>query len=308
MSRSRTRASDLWTACRGVRIPRNVDVELLESCRAFTSVTADSSLSIVSHLTAAKLHGLRLPVRYQHMGSVHLTKLLGHGRPQRRHVIGHELDLGDDDIDVISGVAVTSVQRTLLDIAAELSVDELVAVADQIVCAHNLSFGPRTLPMVEIGLLKAYVARHPKMRGIRKLAAAIELVRVGADSTPETQLRLIIGRSPLPEFICNYEILDDTGTPMVAPDLACPEYRTCAEYDGAHHLSAEQQEKDHDRNFITKDLGWNQAVLTKNDMIDGGKIAITKIARMLVLGGWDDKHDLASRSLRGQLHARKDFS
>lgn len=303
VSRTRTRASDLWTPTRSVRLPRTVGVELLESCRAVTSVTPSS---LISHVTAARLHQLRLPLRYMNTQDIHLSKNLGQGRPQRKRVHGHELALTQDDYAMVQGVPVTSIQRTLLDVAPYLSIDELIAIADQIVCAHNLSFGSPKLPLVEIGALKSYMARHRGAPGIRKLSAAMELVRVGSDSTPETQLRLAIGRSSLPEFICNFEIPDNTGTPKVAPDLACPRYRSCAEYDGAHHLTPEQRSKDHDRDFLTKELGWHQTVINKSDMAKGGLVAITKIARMLVQGGWDDPQNLARRSLLGQLHTRKD--
>ena len=284
-------------------MPQGMNVSLLDSCRAITSVT-DSSL--ISHITAAKLHQFRLPLRYLTNEEIHLSKNLGQGRPQRSRVHGHELSLTARDYAMVEGIPVTSVQRTLVDIAAILTVNELVAVADQIVCAHNLHFGPRKLPLVEISELNAYIAQHPHQRGIRTLTAAMKLVRVGADSAPETQLRLSIQRSGLPEFICNFEIRDNAGNPKIAPDLSCPRYRTCAEYDGAHHLSAEQQSKDHDRNFLTSTLGWHQAVINKNDMGNGARVAIIKIARMLVLGGWNDPENLAKGSLLGQLHVRKD--
>lgn len=303
VSRGRTRASDLWTPCHDVRLPLNVDVSLIDSCRAITSVTPGS---LISHITAAKLHEFRLPARFINTQDIHLSKSLGQGRPQRTRVFGHELSLADTDYDVVQGIPVTSVQRTLLDIAQELSMDELVAIADQIVCAHNRSFGPSKLPLVEITELKSYVSLHRRQRGIRKLQAAMELVQVGVDSAPETQLRLCISRWALPKFICNFEIEDAAGNPKVAPDLSCPRYRTCAEYDGAHHLDPKQQSKDHDRNFLTASLGWHQAIINKNDMGNDGLVAITKIARMLVLGGWDDPNNLARQSLEGQLHVRKD--
>ena len=305
VTRGRTRASDLSTPYRDVRLPHPADVSLIERCRAIASVTPTS---LISHITAAKLHEFRLPFRYMNMEDIHVSKNLGLGRPQRNRVYGHELSLAATDYALVQGIPVTSVQRTLLDIAPELSVDELVAVADQIVCAHNRSFGPPKLPLVEISELRAYIAQHRGLRGIRKLVAAMELVRVGSDSAPESQLRLFIQRWALPEFMCNYEIKDATGTPHVAPDLSCPRYRTCAEYDGGHHLSLEQQSKDHDRNFLTTSLGWHQSVINKNDMGNGGLVAVTKIARMLILGGWDDPANLARRSLLGQLHVRKDFT
>ncbi|PYI67858.1 hypothetical protein CVV68_08305 [Arthrobacter livingstonensis] len=209
---------------------------------------------------------------------------------------------------MIRGVPATSVQRTLLDIAPLLSVEELVVVADQMVCAHHYSFGPVKIAMVELGDLNNYVARHAGMRAMRKVRAAMELVRVGSDSPPETRLRLLISMSPLPIFECNFELKDDNGKGRIAPDLACRRYRTCAEYDGAHHFSPDQQSKDHDRDFITKSLGWHQVLINKDDMAKGKLVVVTKIARMLVLGGWPDPQNLACRSLRGELHTRKDFA
>ncbi|MCQ9164941.1 hypothetical protein [Arthrobacter sp. STN4] len=281
------------------------EVSWLESCRVLVLVTPQA---VVSHHTAALLHGLRIPRRFERLPAFHLSRPVGLQRPRRRHVIGHELLLDAEDVVDVAGVPATSVQRTLLDIAPDLGVDELVALADQIVCAHNYSFGRTVLPLVEIGYLRSYLARHAGARGMRKLQQAMALVRVGSDSTPETRLRLLLGRSPLPEFHCNHEIRDGAGTGRLGPDLACPQFRTCVEYDGGHHLTAEQQGRDHDRNFVTLSLGWQQAIINKHDMAGDGRPAITKIARMLVLGGWDDPLDLAGRSLLGRLGTRKDFA
>ena len=133
-------------------------------------------------------------------------------------------------------------------------------------------------------------------------------MRVGVDSPKETELRLLIHRSPLPGFLPNVVIRDADGTEMVGPDLACEEYRTCVEYDGGHHTTAEQIAKDHDRNFITESLGWHQAVVNKADLRLGDAVVLAKIARKLVQGGWPDPDNLAGRSLRGLLDTRKDFS
>lgn len=55
-----------------------------------------------------------------------------------------------------------------------------------------------------------------------------------------------------------------------SPALSGQRYRSCAEYEGAHHLTPEQRAKDHDHDLLTKQLGWNQAVINKNDMRNGG--------------------------------------
>lgn len=301
---ARTRARDLWTPSREIRLPRTVTFELLESCRAHTAVTRGG---FVSHITAAKLHRLYLPNRFDDVATLDLARPKGDPEPRRREVTGRRLLLEPSDIVSIAGVPLTSVQRTLIDIAPLLSLDELVVIGDQIVCEHDRNFGPPKVAMVKLAVLNAYIAQHAGSRGMPRLRAAMELVRVGADSPPETRLRLIIARSPLPDFAPNLEIHDAKGKARVAPDLACKEYKTCAEYDGLHHFSAEQQAKDHDRDFITQALGWHQVLINNDDMRGGERVVVTKIARMLVRGGWPDPQNLAGRSLRGALNTRKDF-
>ncbi|WP_245933426.1 endonuclease domain-containing protein [Arthrobacter livingstonensis] len=303
ISRSRTRASDLWIPSRGIRVHKSAAFDLLDSCRPYTDTTGPA---VVSHVTAAKIHGLYLPQRCLDDQTLHLARPTGTGMPRRRRVTGHRLDLASNDVAVVGGVPVTTVQRTFLDLAHLLGPDELVVIGDQLVCQHTRNYGPPRVAMVELDALNAYIAGHPGARGLCRLREAMNLVRVGADSPPETRLRLIIARSPLPTFVTNGELLDAAGNPLVSPDLVCQQYRTCVEYDGDHHFTPEQQGKDHDRDFMTKSLGWNQVLINKEDMLAGGRVAITKIARMLVQGGWPDPENLAGRSLRGLLGTRKD--
>ncbi|MFQ4148317.1 hypothetical protein AAGW05_06420 [Arthrobacter sp. LAPM80] len=263
---------------------------------------------MVSHITAAKVHGLYLPQRFNSIQTLDLSRAIGCPAPRRRHVTGHRLNLGPSDVVVSGGVPVTSFARTFLDIAPLLTVDELVVIGDQLVCSHRRNNGRIKVAMVELEDLQAYLAQHSGARGMRKLKVVMELVRVGVDSAPETRLRLVIHRSSLPDFETNFKIKDASGKPSVEPDLACPEYKTCAEYDGAHHASPEQQSRDRDRDFITQSLGWHQVVIFKDDLRGGGHIAVTKLARMLVQGGWPDPLNLAKRSLLGELNVRKDFS
>ncbi len=215
--------------------------------------------------------------------------------------------MGPSDLVIVGGVPVTSVARTLVDIAPLLTIEELVVIADQIVCEHHSKCVPQKVAMVELGALNAYIAQHSGARGMRRLRDAMDLVRVGADSPPETRLRLIIERSPLPKFEPNVEILNPEGTAVVAPDLACEEYKTCAEYDGRHHFTPAQQTKDHDRDFVTASQGWHQVLINKDDMNAGELVVVTKLARMLVRGGWPDPQNLAGQSLLGALNSRRDF-
>lgn len=302
--KARMQASDLWTPSRSIRAHKGAVFDLVESCRPYTQVTASGA---ISHITAARIHGLFLPPRCENEGVLHLSRPKGVAEPKRKHVVGHRLLLPPADVADIQGVPVTTLQRTLLDIAPLLTLDELVVIGDQLVCEHCWDYRPPQLAKVPLDALNAYLCDHPGSRAIKKLRAAMELVRIGADSPPETRLRLMISRSPLPNFEPNMVLRNLAGKEKVHPDLGCEEYRTCIEYDGDHHTTAEQLSKDHDRNFITESLGWHQVLINKDDLRMGEHVVISKIARKLVQGGWPDPEKLAERSLLGSLGTRKDF-
>lgn len=305
VSRSRTRRRDLWVPSRSIRIPIAVPEPGLERFRAHVAVTPGS---VLSHVSAARLHGLYLPYRLEDDGGVDLACSHAAGNPRRRGVRGHRLELLATDIVRVKEIPVTSLERTFLDLATVLGVDELVTVGDQLICAHEWDYRPPQLPRVSLPALRSYVFAHSGARGMKKLRAALELVRIGADSPRETKLRLIIERSSLPTFEPNVVLLDTQNIAKIYPDLGCEEYRTCAEYDGDHHVSPEQIGKDHDRNFITESLGWRQVILNKEDFRLGERVILAKIARKLVLAGWSDPENLSGTSLRGQLGTRKDFN
>ena len=88
-----------------------------EKHRRLIHATAPQLLegSVVSHGSAAVLH--RLPVWAAAIALVHLTRSRsGHGK-RRSLVHAHSAPLDETDIVLIDGIAVTSVSRTVLDLA-----------------------------------------------------------------------------------------------------------------------------------------------------------------------------------------------
>lgn len=304
ISMSRSRASDLWTPSREIRVPKGAAFDLLESCRPYIALSPDG---VVSHLTAARIHGLYLPAWCGDSEQLHLSRPAGVSEPRRKRVHGHRMNLPGPDIDQVRGVPVTTIQRTLLDLSPLLAVDDLVVIGDQIVCEHNREYARPKPALLTLAALAAYIGSQHRVRGLEVLRKAMASVRVGADSPRETRLRLMIDRSPLPNFEHNIEIRNAAGRSLVSPDLACEEFKTCCEYDGDHHTTAEQLARDHDRDFITESQGWHQVKINKEDMRAGNAVVVTKIARMLSRGGWADPGNLAARSLGGLLGRRPDF-
>ncbi|MHA7296498.1 hypothetical protein ACX80X_04905 [Pseudarthrobacter sp. MDT3-1] len=136
----------------------------------------------------------------------------------RKGVSGHRLGLRSQYVGELDGVPVTCPARTWLDLAAVLDLEDLVAVADYFICSQSRSFGPKKDALCSLGDLLEQVHSTPGARGIRKARRALELCRVGADSAPETRLRLAIGRLGLPEPALRYVVQDATGWELARRD------------------------------------------------------------------------------------------
>ncbi|CEA07547.1 hypothetical protein BN1051_00862 [Arthrobacter saudimassiliensis] len=295
----RLRSGDLRLPSRGIRVPvhrggsvgaageaaaRAEQRELAARCRPYLQLLPDA---VLSHTTAARLHGLPLPPSYRHEPVLHLTRAPGRGAPRRRHVQGHRQALNDAEVVLLGeGLRVTSPARTWVDLATLLCADDLVAAGDYLVSEYLRSFGVPRRPVIPLAQLRAYVFGLAAVPGIRAARRAAELLRVGVDSAPESRLRLMLHRAGLPEFTPNEPLLDETGHPAVWADLGCREFRTCVEYDGAHHLTRDQQARDNHRDLLVAELGWHQVKVNAADMRLGEAWVAAKVVRGLVLGGW----------------------
>ncbi|MDJ0317084.1 MULTISPECIES: hypothetical protein [Arthrobacter] len=277
---SRMRAKDLSSPSRQVRVPRGESQNLLDRVRPYIALC---DRGCISHVTAAQLHGMPLPWFEQDIKTVHITRPAASVQPRRKHIIGHSIRLPGEDIMDFGGVPVTTPARTFLDLGHILDLQTLVAVADFLICAHNRHFEPPKLAIISAAELRAYIASKHNVRGLTKARAAVELMRVGVDSPRETRLRLLLQRAGLPTFTTNYSI---AGDPPVAPDLACEEYKTCAEYEGDIHKTSQKQLFDRNRDVRTAARGWQQVKVYKSDMQRGDAFVIAMVAKALKQQGW----------------------
>ena len=74
--------------------------------------------------------------------------------------------------------------------ARRLSENELVCMGDQLIRVPRVEFENRIEPFDTLKGLRSLVARHPNLQGVVRARAALERMRVGADSAPESLLRL----------------------------------------------------------------------------------------------------------------------
>lgn len=283
VSRGRTRARDLRTVSRGVRVPVGVEQSLAQRIRPHLVLLPDA---VVSDVTAAQLYGMPLPPQMEAEDLLHFTRPAGSAAIVRQGVQGHRRGLSPAEIEDVAGIPLTGFARTWVDVAGRLDLDSLVAAADWMVSAHRRDFGPPRIPKIPLAELHSYVASLHGTRFLRRIEEALALVRVGVDSPPETRLRLMMLRGGLPEFTVNCRIESPRIHRAVWSDLGSPEYRVCIEYDGLHHLTPEQQASDNERDALTALAGWRQIKVNRLQLRQPEAAVLAPVRRALRDNGW----------------------
>ncbi|MBP1135412.1 hypothetical protein JOE31_001644 [Arthrobacter sp. PvP023] len=199
---------------------------------------------------------------------------------RRNGVIGHTVVALEDEIESIDGLRVSTRSRTWLDLARRLPVSDLVCMGDQLIRVPRVAFEGRTRPYDTLDGLRTLVGRHPNLQGVVRAREALHLMRVGADSAPESLLRLAMADAGLPEPELQLALRP---TDAVSPtaDLGYRHRRLAIQYDGEHHLLDAQIFSDRRRDKAFESAGWTVLILGKDDLADGCRPAVSKIKRLL---------------------------
>ena len=155
--------------------------------RVVAAVMAVYPGGAASHWTGAALGDLCDP---RH--PIHVTAT--QPRQQRRGLVIHRAALPANELMVVDGIPVTTVERTLLDLSAITGTPTL----------RRLVKRAEFLDQTDAESLAAMLARHPRRRGRRRLARLVEGYMLGVGKTrsefEDRFLRFCARRSlPLPE-------------------------------------------------------------------------------------------------------------
>jgi hypothetical protein len=173
-------------------------------------------------------------------------------------------------------VPVIGAPLTWVGMATAIDVADLVALGDAM-----LTQGAAT----EQGLSQA-VASWGDGRGAQRLRAAVTLLRRGAESRPESLLRLQIQRAGLPEPAVNVPVIDRRGRRLFRPDLSWPEYRVLVEYEGdIHRLSQRRFRSDITRMEQYADAGWHGLRAVADDVFETPDVFLKRLQRRLLERG-----------------------
>ncbi|GAC1371275.1 MAG: hypothetical protein NVSMB43_07150 [Pseudarthrobacter sp.] len=283
VTRTRTAAKDLVTVSRGIRVPVQSSAAGAAALRAYTDL---DDTSILASVSAAHVWGAPLPPPCSWDWRIHLARRRGFSFPRRSNVVGHLLSFLPDEVVEYDGVRVTSPARTWLDLASMLPLEGLVAVGDHLVCSHGPDFPYPRKELCSTGALRNIIGNHRGMRGVKLAREAVELVRVGADSAPETYMRLALIDAGLPEPVLNHVVSDQRKLPKLWPDAAYPQWGIALQYDGGHHAGEEQHLRDIERQDRSLALGWLEVRVGKKHLEGDRPAVVRKVREALQSRGW----------------------
>jgi hypothetical protein len=175
--------------------------------------------AVVSHTSAALLHGL--PVFSGGLGRVQLTRAGSPGGKNRGHISMHAAPLDDTEIVVVNGMLVTSLARTVVDVARSSCFEHAVMTGDAALS--------RGLTQAELHICLTRSHRRPGMANARRVAAFID----GRSESPgESLSRVALHAAGIAKPELQLEVFDDDGLLLGRSDFGWPEHRTLGEFDG----------------------------------------------------------------------------
>jgi predicted transcriptional regulator of viral defense system len=215
--RERVRAGRLHRVHRGVyAIGHSV---LSSEGRLIAAVLASGPGALLSHRSAAALHGLR-PDNRPVIDVTSPRRGLHRVGPIRRH---HSGTLSETDRSVVDGIPCTSVARTLLDLAEEVDRQGLRRACNQ----------AEVLRIFDLAELEDVLSRSDGRRGAPVLREILASGRIGEAITRndlEEAFLTLCDQAGLPVPRVNAWIPLEGGD--VEADFYWPEYRLIAETDG----------------------------------------------------------------------------
>lgn len=173
----------------------------------------------LSHGSAAAIH--QLPVFPAMLDTVHVTRDRRGGGVIRPDLRVHGSPMRDLDQCVIDGHVLTSLARTVVDLARTLTYEQAVAVAD-----GGLALG------VDSGRLAESLEQARSWHGTPQARRVLAFADGRSESVGESFSRVRMLRMPVPPPTLQYEVLDHRGQLVGRCDFAWLAQRTVGEFDG----------------------------------------------------------------------------
>jgi hypothetical protein len=175
---------------------------------------------VVSHLSAAVLHGL--PVWNVPLGRVHVTRRPPANGSGSGRVHLHVGRLPDDEVTALSGLAVTDLTRTAVDIARTIPFEQAVVTVDAALATRRTTREQ----------LEACLGLMGSVPGARRAARVVAFADGRSESVGESRSRVLVKRLGLPAPDLQMRLHGPDGSEVARCDFGWREHRTVAEFDG----------------------------------------------------------------------------
>lgn len=224
-----------------------------------------------SHASAARVYGLSIPT----LPDEHVTVVAAKHRRAHPGIVCHVVARAQTI--VLDGVQVSVPEQLFVELAALLSLVDLVVVGDELVRRGWST--PEKL---------ADHAASSSLPGARAARAAASHVRRRVRSPMETRLRMLLTLAGLPEPEINVLVGSENGTKR-EHDLLYRRSKTALEYDGRQHVEVVQQwESDLQRREDTDDDGWRVVIVVARGIYREPEATLRKVHRILIERGEPD--------------------
>ncbi|MDQ6657040.1 MAG: hypothetical protein M3Z00_02190 [Actinomycetota bacterium] len=213
----------LTRICPGIYVDAQAYQTLTPSLQYTVRVRAEAARTpglVVSHISAAALHGL--PLVRTSLATVHFTRPGSNGSRRTKGRRVHVGDLPGGWRATAGGIDLTAVARTVVDVGRTHSTATAIAAADAAL----------RLRLTDAVSIAAALTAARFCQGIPRAHRALRLVDGRAESPGETLLRLAIRGGGLPEPELQVEIRDEHGQFVGRTDLALLAYGILIEFDG----------------------------------------------------------------------------
>jgi very-short-patch-repair endonuclease len=222
---------------------------LVVDARRLAAALASGPDAVVIDRSAAAVHGLLVDNRLR--TDIATTRAGGRGHPG---IVAHRRTLRPDEITTVRGIPVTTVERTLLDVAATGRPGDLAKALER----------AEELRLLDLRKLRAQIKRSKGQRGVARLRAAVDALepedpRLIRSKLEKGVLRLI-KQHRLPEPKVNVWLYE------WEVDLHWPQLRVAIELDGwQSHRTKAARDRDYDRDlglalngYATHRISWDQ--------------------------------------------------
>jgi hypothetical protein len=217
--------------------------------------------------------------------NLHVATRAPNRAPRARFITGHQVTDPHTTVHTRFGLPTADPATTWLQLASTLNEANLVAVADHLVLTPAYPSPPELRPYTTVDELARRVSAY-RGPGSTRARATLPRVRNGAESRPETLVRLMIVDAGMPEPELNLDVWGPDGEWLGRGDMVYRRWKILVEYDGdQHRINTEQYEKDMARRERFRQAGWNGVYIRKRGL-QHREETVERVRTALLRAGW----------------------